>query len=409
MFTARGLPLIFITLIMLGLAGCAFTLWGGGDGDFFMPHGHCYLWNPRLLWLHVISDILIGTAYVVISSALAFMVFQSRRELPFHWMVLCFGLFIVACGTTHFIEAYTVWYPTYWFAGNVKMVTAIASVTTAVLLPPLLPRVRVILGSSQQERERQIQLEAEVVQRRRIEAELLEANAKLEAVNKEMEGFTYSVSHDLRAPLRHMKGFAELLHKNSAHLLDEKSQRHLSVVLESADRMGVLMDHLLGFMRLGRAGLHKVPVKLGELVQKVLTQLGPELQGRVIEWKIGPLPTVLADEELLHQVLSNLISNSIKFTRKQEQACIEIGTEEREEDVVVFIRDNGAGFEAQFADKLFGVFQRLHTAAEFEGTGIGLANVRRIVTMHGGETWATGAPQQGATFSFTLPRKDSPL
>jgi len=239
---------------------------------------------------------------------------------------------------------------------------------------------------------------------RELEQRVIERTAQLEAANKELEAFAYSVSHDLRAPLRHVDGFIELLQKRTKTTLDEQSQHYMEVIADSAKRMGTLIDDLLSFSRMGRNEMFKSQVDLDELVQEVIQEFKPETEDRDIQWTISPLPLVTGDRAMLRVVLVNLISNALKFTRSRKIAQIEIGCERKNEtEAVIFIRDNGVGFEMNYADKLFGVFQRLHRQEDFEGTGIGLANVGRVISRHGGRTWADGQVDHGATFYFSLP------
>jgi light-regulated signal transduction histidine kinase (bacteriophytochrome) len=227
---------------------------------------------------------------------------------------------------------------------------------------------------------------------------------ELEMSNKELESFAYSVSHDLRAPLRHVVGYSELLQKQATSSLDEKSRRYIQTILESSKRMGNLIDDLLAFSKIGRAETKQKLMSLDELVKEVVAEIGEDTRGRDIVWKINPLPVCYGDRSMLRQVIVNLLSNAVKFTCMRAPAEIEIGSVDGENDAEVFVRDNGIGFDMQYAGKLFGVFQRLHLPEEFEGTGIGLATVQRIIQRHGGKVRAEGGVDQGASFYFSLPK-----
>jgi light-regulated signal transduction histidine kinase (bacteriophytochrome) len=261
-------------------------------------------------------------------------------------------------------------------------------------------------------RETRDRLQIEVEQRaqredeiRNLNRELVNRAAELETTNKDLESFSYSVSHDLRAPLRHLVGFSELLQKQTASLLDDKNRRYLQTILDAAKKMGNLIDDLLAFSRVGRAEAKGTLIGLEQLVSEAIAELAPETKGRDIAWKIGALPVCYGDRSLLKLVVVNLVSNAIKFTRMRTRAEIEIGCVGRNRDEAeIFVRDNGAGFDMQYVNKLFGVFQRLHLPEQFEGTGIGLATVQRIVHRHGGKVRAEGAVDEGATFYFSLPK-----
>jgi light-regulated signal transduction histidine kinase (bacteriophytochrome) len=229
----------------------------------------------------------------------------------------------------------------------------------------------------------------------------------LEAANKELEAFSYSVSHDLRAPLRAVDGYARMLEEDYGQQLDAEGSRLLRAVRANGQRMAQLIDDLLAFSRLGRAAVHTQPVDVNTLVEQVLHALRPDTEGRRIEFVIGRLGTAEVDPALFEQALTNLLSNAIKFTRDVDPATIEIGCEDQGgagTTLVYFVKDNGAGFDMKYYEKLFGVFQRLHSTAEFPGTGVGLAIVQRVIHRHGGRVWAEAKPGEGATFFFTLRR-----
>jgi PAS domain S-box-containing protein len=254
----------------------------------------------------------------------------------------------------------------------------------------------------------------DLTERRHIDEQILKLNddlkeraAQLEIANKELEAFSYSVSHDLRAPLRHVHGFVELLQKAPAIQADQTSIHHMGVISNAAKQMGVLIDDLLAFSRTGRAEMHLAKVNLNDLVEQTIGDLRMDYGERKVEWEVHPMPVILGDAALLRLVLVNLLSNALKFTRPREVARIEIGSvaegEQAAAESVFYVRDNGVGFEMEYASKLFGVFQRLHRAQDFEGTGIGLANVQRIIHRHGGRVLAESRLDHGATFYFSLP------
>ena len=532
----------------------------------FMPHGYCYLWTPGLIGLHVASGSLIALSYFSIPLTLLHIA-RKRQDIPFGWMFFCFGAFIVACGSTHALEVWTIWFPSYWLAGSVKAMTAAISVVTAILLIAVTPRALALPGidwlmeinqklsnevehrtkaesslrrvsedlemrvaertaelvaANQSLRESELRyrtivehapeaivvldlesdrfvdlnrnaeklfsmtreellrvgpvevspqfqpdgrpskLAAKVelqkaldgriprfewshrdscgreipceislvrlpvsgralvrgsildiserkqaideIQRLNAELELRvkQRTAQLEAANRDLESFTYSVSHDLRAPLRHVDGFSRILVDEFGAQLPPGALGHIDRVRKATAHMGHLVDDLLNLARVGRGALKMAPTDLNRLVAETIAGLETDARGRAVDWRIGRLSPVECDPGLMRQVFSNLLANALKFTRNRDTAVIEIGEAHSGSGAEIFVRDNGVGFDMKYADKLFQVFQRLHREEEFEGTGVGLAIVHRILQKHGGAIRAESSPGNGATFFFTL-------
>ncbi|HEX5221697.1 MAG TPA: ATP-binding protein [Verrucomicrobiae bacterium] len=261
-----------------------------------------------------------------------------------------------------------------------------------------------------------VSIRTDITERKQAEQKVQELNAELErrvrertrqleVANKELESFSYSVSHDLRAPLRAINGFAGILSENFGSQLPEEARRCLDRIRNGGQRMNALIDDLLAFSRFGRQALNRKSIDPAAVVHAALEELRPQCDGRLMEWKLQPLPFCQADPALLKQVWVNLLANAIKYTRDRKPAVVEVGCLRESNEAIFFVRDNGAGFDMQYADKLFGVFQRLHRSDEFEGTGVGLAIVQRIVQRHGGRIWAEAQPEKGATFYFTIQEK----
>ncbi len=512
----------------------------------FMPHGFCYLWDPRIVWLHVISDGLIALSYYCIPVVLFYFI-RKNRDLPFDRIFWMFGTFILACGTTHLMEVWNVWHGSYLVAGVIKAITAAVSVITVAMLVQLVPKIislpeqmhlREVNGGLEREiaerkraeealkeslatsetalrelanqkfaldehaivavtdvqgtityvnekfcaisqyskeeligqnhrilnsgyhskeffqqmyhtigngqvwrgemrnrakdgslywvdativpfagadgKPRQyVAIRADITERKRAEEEIqklndelehrvVERTAQLKTANQELEAFSYSVSHDLRAPLRHISGFSQMLVEEFGSILEPDARRYVERIHAGTQKMGVLVDELLNLARVGRQAVHLQTSDLNPMVAEMLALLQAESVGRQVEWVIADLPAVECDPVLVRQVFQNLLANALKFTRSRAHAVIEVRCREEDGQPAFIVRDNGIGFDMKYVDKLFGVFQRLHRAEDFEGTGIGLATVQRIVHKHGGRVWAEAELDKGAAFYFTL-------
>lgn len=350
------------------------------SGEHFLPHGHCHMWTPGILWMHVIADIVLATAYFAIPFVVVY-VAQRRRNLPFkNGLLICFGVFIVACTLTHVLDVWNVWHTEYWLAGIVKVIAAAAAVPMAILLWRSLP---LILSAPSQR-------------------QLRDANESLARANRELEAFTASVSHDLRSPLTTIAGQAGLLELSLPHA-NEEQRRRLLRIQNSVKQMSELIDALLVLSRISRHTLHREIIDVSALAESIIQDLRQKDPTRNVEVDIQPGMSVHGDRRLINDLFINLLANAWKFTSRTEAARIEVGQSQHGSMATLFVRDNGAGFDMAHEQKLFKPFQRLHGAAEFEGNGVGLATVARIIDRHGGRIWAEAKPGQGAVFYFTMP------
>ena len=349
------------------------------SGEQFLPQGHCYMWTPGILWMHVIADVLIAMACFAIPFVLIYIA-RRRRDLPFTGMLLCFGIFIVCCGLTHLMDVWNVWNTHYWLEGLIKAITAAASVPTAIMLWRALPAILSVPSQRQ----------------------LRDVNESLARANRELEAFTASVSHDLRSPLTTIAGQAGLLELSLPNA-NEDQRRRLTRIQSSVRQMGELIDALLVLSRISRHTLHREIIDVTALVESIVQDLRQKDPTRTVEVEIQPGISVHGDRRLIGDLFVNLLANAWKFTSRTENARIEVGHSTHGSMATIFVRDNGAGFDMAHEQKLFKPFQRLHGASEFEGTGVGLATVARIIDRHGGRIWAEGKPGQGAVFYFTMP------
>lgn len=347
-----------------------------------MAHEYCYQREPKLIWLHVVSDVLIGVAYVSISATLAYIVYRASRGIPFNWVFLAFGLFIISCGLTHFMEVWVIWEPVYWLSGYVKVVTAAASVATAAALFPLVPKIFRLVAQARES------------ERRRIE---------IEQLNLELERFNYSVAHDLRSPLRGITGFGELLQQEFGAELPPRARHYVERMQQSATRMDALISGLLAYATIGRKPLALAHVPLEHPLREAVALLETEIRTRGAEIVIAPdLPAVAGDAMLLQVAFQNLLGNALKFVAPGVQPRVEVTSTTEHGRATVRVTDNGVGIPPELRARVFGMFERGHPNQP--GTGIGLAIVQRAVERLGGQVGVTDAPGgRGTQFWLRLP------
>lgn len=337
------------------------------------------MWTPGIQWMHVIADLAIAMAFFTIPFVLLY-VARRRRDLPFNALLVAFGIFIVACGLAHVMEVWNLWHGDFWLEGAVKVIAALALVPTGILLWRAVPH---ILSQPSQR-------------------QLRDVNESLARANKELEAFTASVSHDLRSPLTTIAGQAGLLELSLPNA-NEEQRRRLTRIQGSVKQMSELIDALLVLSRISRHTLHREIIDVSALAESIVQDLRQKDPARTVEVEIQPGMVVHGDRRLISDLFVNLLANAWKFTSRTEHARIEVGQSQHGSMATLYVRDNGAGFDMAHEQKLFKPFQRLHGAADFEGTGVGLATVARIIDRHGGRIWAEGKPSEGAVFYFTMP------
>ncbi len=368
----------------------------------FMPHGHCFLWRPGLLWFHVLSDGLTALAYFSIPAALIYLV-RRRRDLVFGTMFWMFAGFILFCGLTHVIEAVAMWWPIYYTEGAVKAATGAVSAATAVSLWFLIPQA-LALPSAQDMRDANERLREENAHRRRVEEELRRANERLEARvqqrTEELEHFVYAASHDLQEPLRQIRTYSEFLTEDAGTQLGADARDDLYYIRESSERASARVEGLLSLSRVGRRSLKLANVDVGDCLRQALSSLRGRCDESGAEVGEPPSRIVRADPPLLTALYENLIDNAIKCSR--ERPVIRFTAEERHGELVLGVADEGIGVDPAYQNEILKPFYRLHVFDHAVGLGVGLSVCERIVRRHGGRLSVESTPGEGAHFRFTL-------
>jgi len=386
----------------------------------FLPHGVCFAGRPDLIWLHVASDAIIAIAYFMIPVTLVYFLRRRRGpRLSFHWALGLFAAFILLCGTGHVLDIMVIWRPWYYLEGFWKAATALVSIVTALAILPLVPRLlalrdpeelealnRNLETANQQLAEANGQLTLEIAARKSAEADLRESLVELNRTAQELEQFAYIASHDLQAPLRNITGFAQLLDRRYRSQLDGDAIEFLDYINKGVASMQVLIQDLLQLSRVGRSdngGFERRPLR-ATVDAALKPLLGTAATAPQVD--IGELPEVLGDHTLLMLLFQNLFANAIKFHRQGVTPRIEVRAVDAGSEWHISVRDNGIGIPGEQLEAIFAIFRRLHTQDEFEGTGIGLAIVRKVAAHHGAVITAESAGEgQGSTFHLRLPKQ----
>jgi len=366
-----------------------------------MPHAFCFVGRKDLILLHVMSDLGIALAYFMIPVTLLYFLRRYRRPMRFNWVIVLFAAFILMCGFTHVLGIVTIWSPLYYLQGWVKALTAVISLATALAIIPLVPRL-LSLRSAEELQESNHRLHEEILLRESAERSLRRSLGEQKRISAELEQFAYITSHDLQAPLRNISGFSRLLSQRYRDKLDGDALEFLGYIEQGTRQMQTLINDLLALSRVGRTDSNFEKKPLAATIDKVAKALAPEIEKSGATLLAENLPEIVADHNLLAQLFQNLIGNAIKFQPPDSPPVVEIHCDRRKDDWHITVADNGIGIPPDQLENIFAVFRRLHGPDEYEGTGIGLAICRKIVTYHGGRIWAENRPR-GAEFHVQLP------
>jgi two-component system, chemotaxis family, sensor kinase Cph1 len=364
------------------------------DTSLWPRRWRCGEWSEFHGWLYILSDLMIGLAYTGIPLIIMAYLIKKEKAVPFPHLFFLFGAFIFFCGLTHFMDATIFWWPAYRLSAILRFATAIVSIVTLYALFKILPDAFSLKTS--------IEFENELSQRKQAEAELKLKNKEMIKANLDLESFSYSVSHDLRAPLRAINAYSSFIFEDNYDQLDDKGKSHVNNIMANVEKMDHLIIDLLKFSKISRQDLKRININMNHLVKDLISNIQRDYPNKKYEVQIDELPDANADQSMVRQLLENLISNAFKYSQFVSNPKIHIGSNFKNNHNEYFVKDNGDGFDMGYVGKIFQVFQRLHSDQQFPGTGVGMAIASKIVDKHGGSIRAEGEKGKGATFYFIL-------